>query len=388
MKKVLILGGGFAGIQTAIELQKKGNYDISLVSDRDYLYVYPISIWIPVHKKEFSQVQVPLIDIQLKYPFKLVIDKVTEIRAKENTVICEKTTHTFDYLIVAFGAAKMPHKGLNHTLSICGKPEMSLEIRDKIDALIEKGGGKIAMGFGGNPKDKSAVRGGPAFELVFNVRNYLKKKKLLDKFELTFFAPMDQPGARMGESALPMLNKMFDGYGIKTHFGKKIKEFVSDGVVFEDDTKLASDFTMFIAAGAGHEVLKNSDLVLSEAGFVKINDFGQAHGFENVYAIGDTAALEGPEWVAKQGHIAELMGRNAAYNIIQAEKGSSKRKGYQEHLNILCVMDTGVGAAFVYRKDHKSFLLPMPFFGHWIKRGWGRYAKLSKTGKFPRIPGM
>jgi len=43
MKKVLILGGGFAGVQTAIELQKKGIFDITLVSDRDYLYLYPIS---------------------------------------------------------------------------------------------------------------------------------------------------------------------------------------------------------------------------------------------------------------------------------------------------------------------------------------------------------
>ena len=56
MKKILILGGGFAGIQTAIELQKKGGFEVTLVSDRDYLYLYPISIWVPVHKKEFDEV--------------------------------------------------------------------------------------------------------------------------------------------------------------------------------------------------------------------------------------------------------------------------------------------------------------------------------------------
>ena len=48
MKKVLILGGGFAGIQTAIELQKKKIFEITLVSERDYLYLYPVSIWIPI----------------------------------------------------------------------------------------------------------------------------------------------------------------------------------------------------------------------------------------------------------------------------------------------------------------------------------------------------
>ena len=84
---------------------------------------------------------------------------------------------------------------------------------------------------------------------------------------------------------------------------------------------------MFIAAGKGPAALKKSDLPLSEAGFIKINNFCEVPGFRNVYAIGDIAAIEGPDWIAKQGHMAELMGRNAAYNIIAAESGSEK-KGY------------------------------------------------------------
>lgn len=388
MKKVLILGGGFAGVQTAIELQKKGNFDITLVSDRDYLYLYPISIWVPVHSKEFNDVKVPLASIQKKYPFTLVIDKVTKIQSAENKVVCERQTINYDYLVVAFGAEKMQHKGINHTLSICAKPEMALEIRAKIDELTQKGSGKIAIGFGGNPKDKSAVRGGPAFELAFNIHNYLKAKKLRNNFELTFFAPMDEPGARMGKGALAMMDKMFAKYSIGKRFGKKIKEFVSDGVIFEDDSKLDSDFTMFIAAGTGPALLQNSDLPLSEAGFIQIDNYGQVKGLNHVFAIGDVAALEGPDWTAKQGHIAELMGRNAAYNIAEIEKGSSKRKGYQEHLNILCVMDTGDGAAFVFRNSSKAFMIPMPVVGHWLKKGWGMYARMTKLGQFPRLPGM
>jgi sulfide:quinone oxidoreductase len=388
MKKVLILGGGFAGVQTAIELQKKGIFEITLVSERDYLYLYPISIWIPVHKKEFEDVKVPLAKIQKKYSFNLIIDKVNEINADAKKVVCGNHTLSYDYLVVAFGAEKMIHKGINHTLSICARPEMALEIRNKIDELVQKGSGKIAIGFGGNPKDKSAVRGGPAFELAFNIHNYLKSKKLRNNFELTFFAPMDEPGARMGKGALVMMDKMFTNYNIGRRFGKKIKEFVSDGVIFEDDSKLDSDFTMFIAAGTGPALLQNSDLPLSESGFIKIDNTGQVPGFSNVFAIGDIAALEGPEWIAKQGHIAELMGRNAAYNIAEIEKGSLKRKGYQEHLNILCVMDTGNGAAFVFRDSKKAFMIPMPIVGHWIKKGWGWYARMTKLGRFPRLPGM
>ena len=100
------------------------------------------------------------------------------------------------------------------------------------------------------------------------------------------------------------------------------------------------------------------------------------------------ANLEGPDWRAKQGHIAEVMARNTAFNIAAQERGTDKRKGYLKHLNILCVMDSGDGAAFVYRDDTKAMMIPMPVVGHWLKKGWGWYYRNSKLGKIPRIPGM
>ena len=388
MKQILILGGGFAGVQTAIELQKSGEFKVTLVSDRDYLYLYPISIWVPVRQTEFDDVKLPLSKIQKKYPFELIVDSVKEIHANENRVVCGNRELEYDYLVVAFGADKMKHKGIENTLSICGKPEVSLAIRDRIDELVARGSGKIAIGFGGNPKDKSAVRGGPGFELAFNIHNLLKRKKLRQNFELTFFAPMAEPGARMGKNAMPMLKKLFDRYPINKHFGKKIIGFEPGAVVFEDETRLEGDLVLFIPASTGHAVLQNSDLPLTEAGFVQIDNFCQVRSYNDVYAIGDISAMEGPEWIAKQGHIAELMGRNTAHNIIAKEQGRSDFKGYQEELNILCVMDTGDGAAFVLRDDKKSFLIPMPLVGHWMKKGWGTYSKLTKIGKFPRLPGM
>jgi sulfide:quinone oxidoreductase len=388
MKKILILGGGFAGLQTALELQKRNIFDITLVSDREYLYLYPISIWVPVHIKEFEDVKINLSDIQKKYQFNIIIDKVTEIHGSENKVICQNTTLTYDYLVIAFGAEKMQHKGIANTLSICSKPEMALDLRIRLDELVRKGSGKIAIGFGGNPKDKSAVRGGPAFELMFNIHNYLKREKIRDKFELIFFATMEEPGARMGKGALGMIDSMFNRYNIKKYFGKKIKEFLPGGIIFEDDSSLESDLTMFIAAGKGPVALEKSDLPLSEAGFIKINNFCEVPGFRNVYAIGDIASIEGPDWIAKQGHLAELMGRNAAFNIIENELGTKSKRGYQEHLSILCVMDTGNGAAFIFRNGKKAFMIPMPVLGHWMKKGWGLYTRLTKLGKFPRIPGL
>jgi sulfide:quinone oxidoreductase len=388
-RKVLILGGGFAGVECAIFLKKEGIKDVTLISNRDYFYIFPTSIWIPTGESKFEDMCVPLDELSKAHGFELIIDDVEQILSKENKVVCKnQTIDDYEYLVVAMGSGKMKHKGSENFLSICGNPEDSLKIKDKIDELIKKGSGKIAMGFGGNPKDPSNVRGGPAFEVMFNVHNQLKKLGIRDNYELTFFAPMQEPGARMGKQALKMMDVFFDKLDIKTHFGKKFKEFVPDGIVFEDDSKLESDFTMFIPAGNGHDVFSNSDLPLNDAGLININDYCEVRNTNKVYCIGDSSALEGPDWRAKQGHIAEVMARNVAYNIAQIEKNSKDKKGYEEHLNILCVMDSGDGAAFVYRDNKGGKMIPMPVIGHWLKKGWGWYCRNSKLGKIPRIPGM
>lgn len=393
MKKVVILGGGFAGVDAAIHLQKM-NFDVTLISDRDYFYIYPTSIWVPTRESEFSDVCINLNELQAAHGFKLIIDGVTNINKHENsiTLSSSQVINNYNYLVIAIGASKMKHNGLENTLSICGAPENSLKIRDEIDILISRGSGKIAIGFAGNPKDSSAMRGGPGFEFLFNLHHLLVKKGIRENFELTFFAPMPEPGKRMGENALSMMQKMFSSLDIKQRFGKKIKLFEKDGVIFEDDSKLESDFIMFIPAGNGHEVIQTSDLPTNEAGFIKTDNFScvlnEDSSLSNVYAIGDVASLEGYEWRAKQGHLAEVMAKNCAHNIQARENGQTDFKGYHEHLNILCVMDTGNGAAFVYRDEKRAFMLPMPIIGHWLKKAWGVYCRYSKLGKIPRLPGM
>ncbi len=389
MASVLILGGGFAGIEAAIYL-RKNDLDVTLVSDRDYFYIYPTSIWIPTGESTKEDVSVPLADLADAHGFSFIVDPVSKIEAKIKKITLQsgRILDSYDYIVVALGQDKIQFKGMEHTLSICGKPEEATQLNTQLNALIGKGSGKIAMGFGGNPKDASAVRGGPAFEVLFNVDTMLKRKGIRDNFELTFFAPMEKPGMKMGHKAVDMMDKMFEMTNINKQVGVKITGFESDGVNFEDGSKLESDLIMFISAGTGHSIIENSDLPLSDAGFVVTDEYNEIEGFEGVYAIGDSVALMGPDWKAKQGHVAEVMAKNIAYNLFNHSQGIDSKHSYKEHLNILCVMDTGNGAAFVYRDDKKGKMIPLPIVGHWMKKGWGWYCRNSKLGKIPRIPGM
>lgn len=389
MKHFLILGGGFAGVEAAIKLRKKG-YKVTLVSDRDYLFIYPISIWIPVKGISFEDSKIPLADLQKKHGFNLIIDRVESIDSKNKKVKLANGEEAYDYLFIALGMHKVNVKGAENTLSICGKPEQAVSIGEELDKLVQAGKGKIAVGFGGNPKDTkgSAVRGGPAFELLFNISTYLKKKGISKTFELHFFAPMAEPGKRMGANAVKNLSKFYKHYGIKEHVGTKITGFTKNEVLFENGKKLESDLIVFIAGGSGHSVLQESGLPLSDAGFVKTLPTCQVEGHPEIYAIGDSAELLGPAWGAKQGHMAEIMADVAAYNVHQQIIGSGKTKSYVDKVSIICIMDSGDGAAWVERTAKKETMMMLPIVGHWLKKGWGFYYRNSKMKRFPRIPGM
>jgi len=387
MKRVVVLGGGISGIESAIFLRRL-KYQVTLVSDRDYLYIYPLSIWIPTGAVNQSQISLPLEALAKAHGFEVVVSPVERIDAAAQRVTTTSTTLEYDYLVVAFGADKVNHPGREHFLSICGCPEEALQLKDRFAELVSRGTGKIAVGFGGNPKDKSGVRGGPAFEVLFNFDTYLRRRRLRDKFELTFFAPMPRPGERLGEKALGAMDYMLKRLDIEKRVGKKIERFTNTGILLEDNTVLPSDLTMFIPANSGKKELVNSDLPVTEAGFIRIDDHCRVEGFDNVFAVGDVAAIEGPSWKAKQGHLAEVMARAAAFNLHALETGKKLRHGYQSHMNIICLMDTGNGAAFVHRNDKRGLILPMPIFGHWLKQAWGMYYKLSKMRRIPRIPGL
>ena len=120
--KVLILGGGFAGIESAIYL-KKNDVDVTLVSDRDFFYIYPTSIWIPTGEATLDDISVPLDDLACAHGFQVVVDEVSSLdpKTKKVTLQSGNTLEGFDKIIIAVGHHKVQIEGMKeHTLSICG----------------------------------------------------------------------------------------------------------------------------------------------------------------------------------------------------------------------------------------------------------------------------
>lgn len=386
-RRALVLGGGFAGLESAVSLRARG-FEVTLVSDRPYLFIHPTSIWIPTGELPFEDACLDLEAVAARRGFQLRVGEVQAIEGASRRALVGGKRLAADHLVVALGASRLRPAGVEHTVTLGGDPAAATSFRAAVEALLARGTGRIAVGFGGNPRAPSAVRGGPAFEVIFNLDALLRRRGLRDRFELTFFAPMARPGERMGARAVEAVGRMFARQGIAARTGKRIVGFDARGVELEGADRIDADLVAFIPAGDGHPVARASDLPLDEAGFVRIDAGCGVPGLPGVWAVGDVAALEGPAWRAKQGHLAQAMARVAADNAAACEAGAAPCASYLRHLAIVCLMDTGRGGALVYRDDRSERLVPLPVVGHWMKKAWGHYFKAERRGQVPRLPGL
>jgi sulfide:quinone oxidoreductase len=376
-RSALILGGGFAGVEMAIALRKLG-LEVTVVSERRHLFVYPTSIWVVTGEHRIEQDLLDLDDLASQHGFALVHGKVERVDAGRSMAVVEGRDHSADILVIALGAARKKLPGMENTVTVWGSPDDTVEVHSRLRALLDRQQGRIAVGFGSNPTDPSAMRGGPAFEVMFNIVHLLKKLGLRERFELTFFAPMANPGARMGERAANMARSLLEAAGVRLEFGKKLEGFDDQGVKLEGGDRVDADLVVYIPGGTGHPVLAESGLPLNQAGFVQIDQTCAVLGYRNVYAVGDVAALEGPDWRAKQGHLAEVMAQVATSAIKRRLVGKRPTESYVDRVNIVCLMDTGRDAALVMRDAQRARVLGFPFVGHWLKKAWGYYYRFTK----------
>ena len=173
MKKITVLGSGFAAL-TAVRKLRKFNKEceITLVSAKDEFIYLPSLIWIPSGRRKPSDLIVPLKNFIRKYNINFQAGHIASLK-QGGRVVCttangEETEIKNDGLIIATGGRfikKLP--GIEHAITPCEGIPAAIKIRDRIKAMES---GTIAIGFASNPKEKSAMRGGPMFEFLFGLR--------------------------------------------------------------------------------------------------------------------------------------------------------------------------------------------------------------------------
>jgi sulfide:quinone oxidoreductase len=366
MKKVTVIGSGFAGLTAVRQLRKlDSTLEITLVSPNPVLQFYPSLIWVPAGLRKREDILISLDKFFRKKRVNYHQASATGLREGGRIVETDNGEVANDGLIIASGGRfikKLP--GIEHAITPCEGIDAAEQIRDRLKALQ---GGTIAVGFAGNPKEPSAMRGGPMFEFLFGIDRQLREEGRRENFRIIFFSPAPQPGNRLGPRAVSGLLDEMKKRGIETHLGHKMKGMEANRVMTEGG-EFEADLILFMPGMTGNSWFDNTGLPRSEGGLIKADRYCRAEGMERVYVAGDSGSFPGPDWMPKQAHMADLQAEAAAKNLIAELKGQPVEATFK--VELVCIVDSMDRGMFVSRNEKRSLVLPSMKAFHWLKRGF------------------
>ncbi len=364
MKKVTIVGAGFAALTAARTIRKqKSEVEITLVAPKPEFVYLPSIIWIPSGRRKPEDLIIPLERFFSKYNIRYKQASATGLENAGRTLKTDDGDIDNDALIIASGGRfikKLP--GIEHCITPCEGVQAGVRIRDRLQEML---GGTIAIGFGGNPKEPAAMRGGPMFEFLFGIDQQLRKEKRREKFKLVFFTPAPKPGARLGPRAVEGLLKEMKRRDIDTHLGHKMKGFTENSVITEGGEFIA-DLILFMPGMTGNQWFDNTELPRSPGGLIQADRYCRVLGWDKVYVAGDSGSFPGPEWLPKQAHMADLQAKAAVKNMLRELDGQPPNETFKAEL--VCIVDANSRGMLVSRTTNSSLVLPPSRLFHWSKQ--------------------
>ncbi len=370
-QEITIIGAGFAALTAIREIRKSDKYiKITLIAPKAEFIYLPSLIWIPSGQRSGEDLRINLDAFFKKHNVNFYAGSVTTIKDAGRTVVTDTVDENNgeiknDALIIASGGRfikKLP--GIEHAITICEGIQAAEKMRDKIKAMDS---GTITLGFGGNPKEPSAMRGGPMFELLFGLDTQLRNEGRRDKFKLVFFSPAQKPGARLGEGAVKGILKQMKTRNIETHLGHKMKHF-SENKVTTEGGEINTDLIIFMPGMTGPSFAANTEMPLSSGGLIESNMNCEIEGFAHCYVAGDAGSFPGPDWKPKQAHMADLQAKAAANNLLDSLQGKSATHTFKYEL--ACIIDSNDKGTLAFRNEKRTIVIPACRLLHIAKKGF------------------
>lgn len=284
-KRVLIVGGGFGGLKTALELCKNKDFAITLLSDQPTFRYYP-ALYHTATGGLYAQSNIALTDIVNTGRVQVVQGSAKTLDRTNRTVITEDGQKLgYEILVLAMGV-------VTNYFGIQGMAEHSFGIKswEQIQAFKNHLHGLL------NAPDPNLnfviVGAGPTgIELAGALPEYLKKTMknhgLRDKKPtITIIEAAPRLLPHSPEKISRAVQKRLQKLGIELKLGMTV-EGADEHSLTVAGQKLPTSTVVWTAGTANHPFFKENNFALADHGKVAVDEFLRAE--EGIYVIGDNA---------------------------------------------------------------------------------------------------
>jgi NADH dehydrogenase len=282
---IVVLGGGFAGIKTALELAGQPAFKVKLVSDQANFRYYP-TLYRAATGGKLAAANIPLAEIFKDKPVELIQDTIKSLDRETKTIKGKKDSYKYDVLVIALGVVTnyFGIKGLqDYSYGIKSQAEAQ-ELRDHIHKILLDNG-KPDVNYvviGGGPTGVELAGALPAY-----IRQVMKMHKLPAKklhVDLVEAAPRLMP--RMPRSYSQAVAKRLKALGVSLHLKEAVQGETPENLLVSGHS-IASHTVVWTAGVTNHPFFNTNNFDFNQHGKVFVDQHLMAE--PNVYVIGDNA---------------------------------------------------------------------------------------------------
>ena len=333
-KHILIVGGGFAGINLIKSLRNDSRFRITLVDQNNYHFFPPLIYPVATAFIEASNIS---------YPFRKLFSgnknvsfhmgRLQKIIPERKTVETDTGELHYDYLVLALGTESnffgmenvrkcaLPMKNIeealylrNHILFTLEEAARNKDITqaEKLQNIVIAGGGPTGVELAGMLAEMGryiAQKEYPEIKLI------LSSIYLIDALP-TLLSPMSEMAQK---TAYEKLDKL----GVKILLNVSVKDYRDCRVILSDGNTIETETLIWTSGVIGREAPGIPEESIGKGRRILVDAYNKVRETENIYAVGDICLMQTEEEYPK-GHpqlaqVAIQQGKNLAANFRRIE---------------------------------------------------------------------
>lgn len=337
-KHIVIIGGGFAGINLVKSIARNKNFRITLVDRNNYHFFPPLIYQVATAFIEPSHISYPFRKLFAKYDnVNYHMGSLKNIDTQTQKIETDTGEISYDYLVVALGTetnffglenvekCALPMKTIHEALYLKNHLLMSLEKAarnknlhraERLQNIVIAGGGPTGVELAGMIAEMGAYIAEKEYpEIELNLSHLY----LVDALP-TLLSPMSDAAKK---TAYENLKKL----GVNILLNVSVKDYADGNVILSDGKKIKTETLIWTSGVIGRKVPGIPETALGKGRRVLVDDYNRIVGFSNIYALGDICLhlsdKNFPKGHPQVAQVAIQQAKLAAKNIIRQENNET-----------------------------------------------------------------
>ncbi|MGV8827485.1 MAG: NAD(P)/FAD-dependent oxidoreductase [Breznakibacter sp.] len=327
-KRIVIIGGGFAGIKLAEEL-KNEDYQVILIDKNNYHQFQPLFYQVATAGIEPSGILFPLRKLFHRHrDFYLRITEVTSVDCERKEVHTKSGSCNYDYLVIAAGA-ETSYFGLENIQRVAYPMKSvteALSLRNGILKNLERALFEVDIRRKEELMNLVVVGGGPTGTEVAGALAEMKKHifpkeyKELDiaKIRIVLIEASPSLLGGMSHRSSAKSERYLKKLGVEVLTGVQVKDYQNNSVILSNGEAIPTQTVIWAAGIKGTKLEGIPEEVCTPGGRIKVDAFNRADGIDSLFAIGDNCVMVSdalPKGHPQVAQVAIQQARNLGRNF-------------------------------------------------------------------------